>query len=140
VSDFDGRDISFETLAQCCGIDLAQLTAVSRGQLNAALKQLRDATPDYSDLELALVIEDKARAYKRSMPQVMLTPSALAKHWPQLDSLGESRNYPPTNPDVCPTCDGLHLIPSKRPVDPGYDTAYIRCPDCTGNKRSKLIP
>lgn len=130
MSDFDGRDISFETLAQMCGTDITQLTSSSRGELNGALKQLRDAMPDLADLELALVIEDRARIYRQVMPDVILTPSALAKHWASLEGRRveqtTSTAYPERDPYNCPTCDGLRLIPGQDV----FVVGYTPCPDC----------
>jgi hypothetical protein len=122
------RDISFETLAEVCGADITQLTSSSRGQLNAALRQLREAHPDLADLELALVIEDKAKAYRQVMPDVLLTPSALIKHWPSLEAQRDRQQaYPePRDPYDCPTCDGLRLIPATDV----FVSGYAPCPSC----------
>jgi len=134
------RDISFETLAEMCGADITQLTKSARGELNAALKQLRDALPDLADLELALVIEDKAKAYRQVMSDAMLTPSALVKHWPSLESRREelttSTAYPEHDPyDDCPTCDGLHLVPATDVFVDGY----APCPACNAKAAQKAV-
>jgi len=71
-------DLLFEAVAMACNINLKQLTGTSRGQLNKATKELRDigVKPDE--------VGDKARAYRKQYPEASLTPTALAKHWPQL--------------------------------------------------------
>jgi biotin operon repressor len=87
-------DLVFETIADVCGIDLAELTKSSRGALNDACKQLRDigATPDE--------IRARARAYRQKFSNISLTPSALVKHWPTLgatttDTTGNGTRPPP---------------------------------------------
>ena len=69
------KDLTFETLAEVCGITLTGLTRSARGQLNKAAKELREvnATPD--------LIRAKAKAYKAQYPNATLTPTALVKHW-----------------------------------------------------------
>lgn len=71
-------DLLFEALAKTCGINTTQLTASSRGQLNRATKELRDigATPEQ--------VTGKAAAYRKTYDDAVLTPTALAKHWPSL--------------------------------------------------------
>jgi len=119
------RDISFETLAQACAIDISQLTKSGRGELNGALKQLRDALPDFSDLELSLVIEDRAKAYRQTMPDVMLTPSALVKHWAALEGVrARQETYPEHEPLDCPTCGDLRMVEREDGWGP--------CPTCNG--------
>ena len=121
-------DISFETLAQVCSIDITQLTKSARGELNAALKQIRDALPDLADLELAIVIEDRGKAYRRAMPDVIVTPSALAKHWSALEGMqAERQAYPVYEPRGCKTCDDLRLVFVG--YADGYE-AWDPCPDC----------
>lgn len=71
-------DLLFEALAETCGINTTQLTVSSRGQLNRATKELRDigATPEQ--------VTGKAAAYRKTYDDAVLTPTALAKHWPSL--------------------------------------------------------
>jgi len=160
MSDFAGRDISFETLAEMCGMDIKQLTRDARGQLNGALAQIREATPDLEDLELALVIEGKAKAYRASMPDVLLTPPALAKHWASLDAMfARTRSYPQHDrePHECDACGGLRFVlvgyrepkpstwqllmstakqemgrphPAHRRLEDGHEV-YSPCPTCS---------
>jgi len=72
------RDEVFETLAEVCGMRIDQLTKTSRGQLNKAVKELREVGAD------PMQIRQRAAVYRRTFQRAKLTPSALAKHWPQL--------------------------------------------------------
>lgn len=76
----NGRDELFDTLAEVCGVVVADLTKSARGALNRALADLRgvNATAD----------EIRARAirHRRKWPGIGVTPSSLAKHWPELGS------------------------------------------------------
>jgi len=108
------RDLSFEKLAEVCGVDITQLTPTARGALNKSLSDIRSATEDLDDGELALVIETKARAYVKVMDGALLTPTALAKHWPNLEGMVEAQNAPTTYVTSdrlqCTTCDGLRFV------------------------------
>jgi biotin operon repressor len=86
-------DNLFDTLAKACGINVTQLTGSSRGQLNKAVKELRDigATTDQ--------ITDKANAYRRQYEKAALTPLALVKHWPALTIRTRT-----IQADTCPDC------------------------------------
>lgn len=73
------RDHLFEAVAKVCHFHLPSLTKTARGQLNAAVKQLRDvgATPEE--------VERRAEHYMAKYEgRVDLSPTALAKHWPAL--------------------------------------------------------
>jgi hypothetical protein len=70
------RDLAFEALAAVTGTDWN----VGRGQLNAALKLIREQC-DLEGEDLAAEIEARAQMYRQVMPGIMLTPPALAKHW-----------------------------------------------------------
>lgn len=72
------KDHLFETVAAVCDIDYRELTPQSRGPLNTATKQLRDldVTPDE--------VRYRASNWPNLFPDATLTPTALAKHWPQL--------------------------------------------------------
>ena len=108
------RDLSFEKLAEVCGIDITALTPTARGALNKALADIRSATTDLDDGELALVIEAKANTYRKVMDGALLTPTALAKHWPNLDGMLEAQTAPTTyvthDRAYCTTCDGLRVV------------------------------
>lgn len=87
-------DLLFEAVARACNIDIAQLTGTSRGQLNKAVKELKDigATPNH--------VGDKARAYRRQYENATLTPMALVKHWPSL-TVKQRKN---THDEICSDC------------------------------------
>lgn len=108
------RDLSFEKLAEVCGVEISSLTPTSRGAMNRSLAEIRTATPDLDDAELATVIEHKARLYRKAMPEVFLTPTALAKHWPQLEGMIEQQQAPVAyvshDRTICSTCDGLRFV------------------------------
>ncbi len=72
------RDELFEAIAEACGINWRRLTKPARGELNAAVKELRAIDVTAADVGPA------ARAYRREWPNATLTPSALAKHAPRL--------------------------------------------------------
>lgn len=74
------RDPIFETIAEVCGWDWHRLTKNERGKLNNATKQLRDidATPDE--------IRAKAAAYRKTWPEMSLTPMALVNQYAQVDA------------------------------------------------------
>ena len=76
------RDYNFEALVEICEIDMTRLTPSSRGALNNALKALKIAEGDNLTPE---GIKARGEAYRATYPRITLTPSALAKHWPQLD-------------------------------------------------------
>lgn len=104
-------DNLFDTLAKACGINVTQLTGSSRGQLNKAVKELRDigATSDQ--------ITDKANAYRRQYEKAALTPLALVKHWPALTIRTRT-----VQADTCPDChqpltdhdDAIHQLNAGR--------------------------
>jgi hypothetical protein len=70
------RDELFEAVADACGIDWANdLTKSARGSLVKAVKDLRAVGADPQE------VRHRAGRWKYA---ATLTPSALAKHWPQL--------------------------------------------------------
>jgi len=71
-------DNLFDKIAEVCGWETSNLTKSSRGQLNKAVKELRDvgATADQ--------VGGKAAAYREKYPGIELTPTALIKHWAAL--------------------------------------------------------
>jgi DNA-binding transcriptional ArsR family regulator len=69
------KDKLFETVAEVCGISTGNLTRSSRGQLNKAVKELREINATDEQVRL------KAKAYKRQYQNATLTPTALVKHW-----------------------------------------------------------
>ena len=69
------KDTLFETVAKECGISLNGMTRSARGQLNKAVKELREI--DATEEQVAV----KAKAYRQQYPNATLTPTALVKHW-----------------------------------------------------------
>lgn len=72
------KDHLFESVAAACDIDYRDLTAQARGPLNVAVKQLRDLDVTAGE------VRERAANWPNLFPGATLTPTALAKHWPQL--------------------------------------------------------
>lgn len=72
------RDLLFEAVCEATGTNPSELTKPARGALNTALKNLREvgAIPEE--------VARRARSYHQRYPDIELTPSALASHWPRL--------------------------------------------------------
>ena len=104
-------DNLFDTLAKACGINVTELTGSSRGQLNKAVKELRDIGATEQQ------ITDKANAYRRQYEKAALTPLALVKHWPALTTPNRT-----VQADTCPDChqpytdhdDAIHQLNAGR--------------------------
>lgn len=94
------RDYAFEALADATGTDWD----AGRGELNAALKSIREQSDAPDVHALAAEIFGRARMYRQSMPDVILTPSALAKHYKRVEvevarmTASVPRNPPPPQP------------------------------------------
>lgn len=75
------RDHAFEALAEVTAAD----PAVARGELNAALRDIRKQMPDLAPVNesylLGAEIHERAKMYRAVFPSTALTPTALAKHW-----------------------------------------------------------
>lgn len=71
-------DPLFESVATVCDIDYRELTPQARGPLNVAVKQLRDLAVEPAE------VQARAANWPHLFPGATLTPTALAKHWPQL--------------------------------------------------------
>jgi hypothetical protein len=82
-------DPIWDALTVACGIDTKQLTTTARGATNRAVSELRAvaATPEQ--------IAARASAYRRTYPNAALTPSALVKHWGQLNGASRPQSEPP---------------------------------------------
>lgn len=72
------NDGLFDKIAEVCGYDTSTLTKSARGQLNKAVKELREVGADADQ------VGGKAAAYKEKYPGMDLTPTALIKHWAAL--------------------------------------------------------
>jgi hypothetical protein len=73
------RDVVWETMLEVCGIDPDKITKSSRGAYNRAARDLREAGADRTS------IVEHAFVFRRRWPQVSLTPTALARRWPECD-------------------------------------------------------
>lgn len=75
------RDYAFEALAEVTAAD----PEVARGELNAALRDIRKMESEVADVDnsylLADLIHARAKMYRAVFPNVALTPTALSKHW-----------------------------------------------------------
>lgn len=74
------RDPIWDALMAVCGIDTASLTKSSRGAYNRAVADLREAGATQGQVMV------RAKRYRDRWPNTSLTPTALAKHWPELES------------------------------------------------------
>jgi hypothetical protein len=139
------RDYAFEALAEVTGTDWV----TGRGELNAALKQIRAQTEVQDGFLLADLIHTRAKMYREVMPDVILTAPALAKHWLRVLEESARKNRPQsTNRHVdtdCATCGGdrfvtVRLRPQEqtmwmkeRGIVPSKDSFHEEvacCPDC----------
>lgn len=82
-------DLLWERLLSECGVDADSLTKSARGSANAALKQMKEvgATPEE--------ITRRATRFRSRYASITLTPTALAKHWPQLGGGARSNGIDP---------------------------------------------
>ena len=75
------RDYAYEALAEVTASD----PEVARGELNAALRDIRKMEPEVAEIGdsylLGDVIHGRAKMYRAVFESAALTPTALAKHW-----------------------------------------------------------
>jgi hypothetical protein len=75
------RDFAYEALAEVSATD----PEIGRGQLNAALRDIRAQEPALASIENSYLLGDeiheRAKMYRRVFGDAALTPNALAKHW-----------------------------------------------------------
>lgn len=76
------RDYAYEALAEITSTDWT----VGRGELNAALRDIRKQEPDLDSFLLSVEIHERSKMYRQVFPGVALTPNALAKHWQRVKS------------------------------------------------------
>ena len=76
-------DPLWDAMLAACGINGKTITKTGRGQVNAALKELREIGATPAD------IDAKAKVYRKTWPDASLTPSALVKHWAALATKAE---------------------------------------------------
>ena len=132
------RDYAYEKLAETTGTDMT----VGRGELNAALKSIRQQS-DRTGEDLAREIADRVRVYRQIMPAVILTPSALAKHWRRCETTPNTATNRSTTITTCRTCGGDRFVVyqlrapqqsswmHERGIVPtGSPEETVCCPDC----------
>lgn len=137
------RDYAYEALAETTGTDPTE----GRGALNAALRSIKDQAGIDDSYLLADEIHVRAKLYRQVMPEVVLTPNALAKHWVRVVEEAQVRQSRGTNLHVtveCETCGGdRFVLVGTRPVvqsvwmrERGIEATgeeieeYASCPDC----------
>ena len=141
------RDFAFEALAEVTSTDWNE----GRGELNAALRSIKEQEPDLAldSYLLSVEIHDRAKLYKATMgEEILLTPSALAKHWKRVKEQ-QPREPVPTYPSLgtdytpffCSTCEGdkmvlVSLRPSGNEHSP-YEE-YAPCPDCNAGAKTSF--
>ena len=81
-------DTLFETVTEVCGISLTDMTRSSRGQVNKALKELREVGATEEQ------VRHKAKAYRTQYPNATLTPTALVKHWSSFAEIEKKQARP----------------------------------------------
>ena len=86
------RDYAYEALAEVTGSDWD----VARGELNAALKSIREQSEIEDGYLLSAEIHERAKMYRALFENAALTPSALAKHWKRVKE--ETRPRKPLPP------------------------------------------
>lgn len=132
-------DLAYEALAEATAADMEG----SRGELNRALKLIRDQTDAIGE-HLASEIRTRAVMYKQVMPDAMLTPTALAKHWQRLE-VEVKRQPHATNRTAqvgtdCETCGGDRMVlVQTRPAPNGAHEEYACCPTCNPSDSSYYV-
>lgn len=142
------KDYAYEALAEVTATDMNG----GRGELNAALKLIREQTPELADdsFMLAEVVRARAKMYRSVMGDVLLTPTALAKHWQRVWAESQEREKTrstnqPTPDTECSTCAGDRFVvvgtrppvvspwATERGIKPVEGEMYeemAACPDC----------
>jgi hypothetical protein len=126
------RDLSFEALVEVTGANVS----VERGALNAALHAIRSEMLDVPDEVLAEEIRFRARSYRKAMPGVILTPSALAKHWSRI--VAEASDVKPeiAKPlegwSLCGLCGNMAVVFVAGSQD------CVPCPECNRGRKTEI--
>lgn len=93
------RDYAYEALAEVTSTDWT----VGRGELNAALRDIRTQEPELTDSYLLSVeIHDRAKRYRTVFQNAALTPTALAKHWARVKAETTRAPRQPQPPSLPP--------------------------------------
>ena len=131
------RDFAFEALAEVTGTDWN----TGRGELNAGLKSIREQTEVEDAYLLGDLIHTRAKMYREVMPDVMLTPTALAKHWRRVLEESAHRNRTQAvnrtaQTTACKTCGGDRFVtvrlrsPHNKEVTDQFYEEVAPCPAC----------
>lgn len=83
----------FQAIIDACTMQLSDMTDTAKGEVGRAAKQIWDVGGRAEHIPL------RAECYKQLMRKTMVTPSALAKHWPKCTPQKKSRkiSYIPPN-------------------------------------------
>ena len=82
------RDTIFDAIATECGFNLAEINSASGSMIAKAKQLIRQSSPEVTPQDII----NRCEAYRRKMPKVLLTPTALAKHWPTLGTATEPKD------------------------------------------------
>jgi hypothetical protein len=103
-------DLAYEALAEATSTDWNE----GRGELNAALRSIKSQWGDDALEYLPSEIHTRAKMYRRAMPDVVLTPTALAKHWLRVLEMAQASAPQATNQSAsrhdCITCGGHGFV------------------------------
>lgn len=105
------RDYAWEALVQVTDAD----PNANRGELNVALKSIKEQAEVEDSYLLADEIHDRAKLYRQVMGDVLLTPTALAKHWKRVYEESRRRSRGGSNRSAVP--DEV-ILDGKRGVAP----------------------
>lgn len=136
------RDYAYEALAEATTCDLE----ANRGELNVALKSIKEQAPELTNYALSDEIHRRAKLYREVMgDEILLTPTALSKHWRRVAEAPAPKRVG-VNLSVdreCSTCGGDRFVvvatrPAKQTVwmrerglEPqGEIEEVAACPSC----------
>lgn len=86
-------DLIWDELLAACGVQAGDVTDTARGAYNAAAKALRKLDPPPGE------ITRRANAYRLRWPEASLTPTALARRWPECDPASALEHVAPPRID-----------------------------------------
>ena len=76
------RNVAFDALAECCGIDVETITAKEGARIGTALAEIAKAMAGKSPEGLVNEIHRRASIYPGNMPEgTTITPTALSANW-----------------------------------------------------------
>lgn len=115
------RDYAYEALAEVTASD----PTVARGQLNAALRDIRAQHPALASAEdsylLGAEVHERSKQYLAVFPDAALTPNALAKHWTRLPEEarklkrgGANLHVPEPEPTYSPVARERNLAEARK--------------------------